>query len=534
MAIDSHNLGGLHQGGAAEVNELCAVVLSQRPMILVSNRGPVEHRLPDAPPQTQGVSARDSQGWPEPRRGSGSVATAFGPLARNHPFTWVSNAMSEGDRQVSASSAGVSVRSPLPGHSISLRYVVTPRRAYHKYYNVICNPLLWFLQHYLWNPPYNPTVDANIHDAWENGYVPANEAFARGVVAEARALNSGAADPAPVVMGHDYHLYLLPELVRRELPEAVIQHYVHIPWPTPLYWSIIPHYIVRRICQSLCAADIVGFQTPQDRRSFFDTVEEFLPEAQVGRIAEVVELEGHLCNVKVYPTSINIEEVQQIADTPGALEYESSLKAEAGEFTIVRADRAEPNKNIIRGFRAYDLMLSQRPELKGRVKFLAFLVPSRTHVRQYQRYLDEVKQTIEQVNKTHGPASGTAKGWQPIVPFIENNYAQAVAGLKLYDALLVNTLVEGANLVAQEGPVVNRRDGALVLSRSSGAYRQLAEGSLSLAPADVEGTAQALYQALTMPPEERRRRAATLYDAVRRHDNDHWLATQFRDIAALL
>ena len=317
--------------------------------------------------------------------------------------------------------------------------------------------------------------------------------------------------------------------MRRELPGAIIQHYVHIPWPTPLYWSLIPRYIVRRICESLCAADLVGFQTPQDRRCFLDTVEEFVPEAQVDRLLEAVELDGQRCAVRVYPGSINVEQVQRIANAPRTLEYEARLKGEASESTIVRIDRAEPNKNIIRGFRAYQQLLSQRPELKGRVKFLAFLVPSRTYLRQYQRYMDEVQQVIRQVNEAH--ASG---GWQPIVPFLENNYAQAIAGMKLYDALLVNTLVEGMNLVAKEGPVVNNRDGVLVLSQSSGAYPQLSEGALSVAPTDVEGTAQALHQAITMPPAERKRRAALLYRSVCRHDNDDWLSRQLQDIAALL
>ena len=535
MAIDSHNPGSVLDDGAADVNELCASVLSRRSLILVSNRGPVEHHMPEGYRQDQAAPSGRDIIRPEPRRGSGSVATAYGSLAQNFPFTWVSHAMGEGDRQFSANSVGLSVKSQLPGHQISLRYVVSPRRAYHKYYNVICNPLLWFLQHYLWNPPYNPTVDASIHDAWETGYVPVNEAFARVVIDVARTSRK-----PPVIMVHDYHLYLLPEIVRDELPEAVIQHYVHIPWPTPVYWSMIPRHIVRRICESLCSCDIVGFQTPQDRRSFFDTVEEFVPQAQVGRIAEVVELDGHLCNVKVYPTSINVGEVRRIAEAPRTLEYEARLKAESCDSTIVRIDRAEPNKNIIRGFRAYEQMLSQHPELKGKVKFLAFLVPSRTHLRQYQRYLDEVKQTIEQVNNAHqfpspsGGGSGWGRPWQPIVPFIENNYAQAVAGMKLYDVLLVNTLVEGTNPVAKEGPVVNRRNGVLALSQSSGAYRQLAEGALTLAPADVAGTAQALYQAVTMPPEERQRRAGLLYRAISRHDNDDWLSRQFRDIAALI
>ncbi len=529
MAIDSHNTGdvledGALEDGAAEVNELCAALLSQRSLILVSNRGPVEHHLPEAQRQAQPDLERHNRVRPEPRRGSGGVATAYGSLSQNFPFTWISHAMGEGDRYVSANSVGLSVPSQLPGHRINLRYVVSHRRAYHKYYNVICNPLLWFLQHYLWNPPYNPTVDANIHDAWENGYVPVNQSFARIVIDEARTSRK-----PPVIMGHDYHLYLLPELVRDELPETIIQHYIHIPWPTPIYWSMIPRHIVRRICESLCSSDILGFQTPQDRRSFFDTVEEFVPQAQVGRIAEIVEIDGHLCNVKVYPASINVEEVQRIANAPRTLEYETRLKALSRDSTIVRIDRAEPNKNILRGFRAYEQMLSRHPELKGKVNFLAFLVPSRTHIRQYQRYLDEVKQTIQQVNKAHG-----SPGWQPIVPFIENNYAQAVAGMRLYDVLLVNTLMEGTNPVAQEGPVVNRRNGVLVLSQSSGAYHQLAEGALTLAPADVEGTAEALYQAVTMPQEERHRRAGLLYRAVCRRDNNDWLSRQLRDIASLI
>ena len=510
MRMEDHKLGDRSAEGTAELNELCSHILSQRRMILVSNRGPVEHQMAD--------------GKPEPRRGSGGVVTSFSPLVHSHQFTWVSSAMSEGDRSVAGSGAGQALDSPLPGHKIRLRYVTTPRRAYHKYYNVICNPLLWFLQHYMWNPPHNPTVDASVHDAWETGYVAVNEAFAKAVVSEA-----GSRDERPVVLGHDYHLYLLPEFVRRDLPEATIQHHVHIPWPTPLYWNLIPRHIVGRICESLCAADIVGFQTAQDRRNFIDTVEEFVPEARVDRLAHVVELDSQVCYARVYAGSINVDEVQHIANAPRTLEYESRLSRDTGDATIVRIDRAEPNKNIVRGFRAYEHLLIEHPELKGRVKFLAFLVPSRTHLRQYQRYMEEVQQVIQQVNKAHG-----RRNWQPINAYMENNYAQAIAGMKLYDALLVNTLVEGMNLVAKEGPVVNKRDGVLVLSQSSGAHSQLAEGALSVAPTDIVGTAEALHKAITMPTAERKRRASLLYRSVCRHDNEDWLTTQFQDLAELL
>ena len=495
----------------ADIKRLCETLTAHRPLILASNRGPVEHQM------TPG-------GHPEARRASGGVVTAFGSLIQNVEFTWIASAMGEGDRIVSNNGQGPHIRSPLPGHQINLRYVVTPRRVYHKYYNVFCNPLLWFLQHYMWNPPYNPNVDAKVHDAWNDGYIPVNLAFAQAVVQEA----SESGRP-PIVIGHDYHLYLVPEFIRREIPDAIIQHFIHIPWPTPRYWQMIPHYMTQRMCASLCTTDILGFQAPQDRRSFMDTVEEFLPEAVIDREGYRVTWHDHQTQVKVYPISINVAEVQRIANSPRALEYQSRLTALSSGFNIVRIDRAEPNKNIVRGFRAYELLLSRYPELRGKVTFLAFLVPSRTHIRQYQRYMDEIRQVVSQINDNYGDEE-----WQPIVTFIENNYTQAIAGMTLYDALLVNTIIEGMNLVAKEGPVVNTREGVLVLSRSSGVHHQLSEGAISITPTDIEGTMDALYQAITMAPEDRKHRASLLTAAVCREDINHWIQRQLEDIAELL
>jgi len=264
-------------------------------------------------------------------------------------------------------------------------------------------------------------------------------------------------------------------------------------------------------------------------RCFLDTVDEFVPGVIVNRNNHTVTRDGHMTSVKVYPISINVEEVQRIANSPRALDYEAKLAEDTGELTIVRIDRAEPNKNVIRGFRAYELLLNRYPEFKGRVKFLAFLVPSRTHIRQYQRYMDEIQQVIQQINNNHGTPT-----WQPIVPFVENNYTQAIAGMKVYDALLVNTIVEGMNLVAKEGPVVNSRNGVLVLSHSSGVHHQLADGSLSVSPTDVEGTMEALHQAITMSAEDRKNMAESLYESVCREDINHWLQQQMEDIAEIL
>ena len=495
----------------ADLDRICDTLLSQRSLILASNRGPVEHYVaPD--------------GRAEARRGSGGIVTALNSLAQTAQFTWIASAMGEGDRLIAGSSQGYSYRSPLPGHKIDLRYVVTPRRVYHKYYNVLCNPLLWFLQHYMWNPPYNPNVDASVHDAWQGGYVPVNQAFARAVVDQAQSN-----EMPPVVIGHDYHLYLLPEMVRQEIPDALIQHFIHIPWPTPRYWQMIPSYITRQICSSLVCADIVGFQTTQDRQSFLDTVEEFVPGAKVDRNQHSIQREDLTTYVKLYPLSINVGEVQRISNSPRALEHEEKLMSvRGGNTTIVRIDRAEPNKNVVRGFRAFELLLSRHPELKGKINFLAFLVPSRTHIRQYQRYMEEINQLVAKINETFG-----TEDWQPITTFMENNYTQAIAGMKLYDVLLVNTLMEGMNLVAKEGPVVNTRDGVLVLSETSGAFEQLAEGALPVSPTDVEGTMEALYQAINMDPEERKRRASLLAESVNREDINDWICRQLKDISSL-
>ena len=187
------------------------------------------------------------------------------------------------------------------------------------------------------------------------------------------------------------------------------------------------------------------------------------------------------------------------------------------------------NGRVIRGFKAYELLLSRHAELRGKVTFLAFLVPSRTHIRQYQRYLEEIQQIIDQINRSFGK-----EDWQPIRAFMENNYTQAIAGMKLYDVLLVNTIIEGMNLVAKEGPVVNTQDGVLVLSESSGAHHQLAEGALSVSPTDIEGTMDVLYQAIQMSPEERQQRSSTLIKSIQNEDLNHWIVRQLEDIGELL
>ena len=485
-------------------------LLGRQRLILASNRGPMEfHTGPN--------------GELQHRRGSGGIVTALSGLTNYVDFTWIASAMGEGDRRASEEQGGKAVRSPVAGQQVSVRFVTTPRRAYHKYYNIICNPLLWFLQHYMWSSPYTPRVDAVVYDAWDTGYRLVNREFANAIVDEARGSSL-----RPLVMVHDYHLYLVPGMVREQLPEARIHHFLHIPWPASSYWQLLPGMIRTAICDSLCQADIVGFQAQRDVRAFLESCETFLEDVQIDYREHVVRYRGRETRVRAYPISIDVDEIRQIATSPRAAEYEERVGAELGKQTIVRVDRAEPSKNIVRGFQAYEVLLEQHPELCGNVRFLAFLVPSRTHIRQYQRYAEEIDAAVRHVNDRFGTAE-----WQPVRVFYENNYVQAVAGMRLYDVLLVNAVIDGMNLVAKEGPVVNTKHGVLVLSESAGAYEQLKVGALPVAPADIEGTARALYQALSMPAEERAERSRLMIGSIEREDITHWLQRQLEDVKAL-
>ena len=194
----------------------------------------------------------------------------------------------------------------------------------------------------------------------------------------------------------------------------------------------------------------------------------------------------------------------------------------------MRVDRLEPSKNILRGFLAYEALLQRQPRLRGRISFLAFLVPSRTGLREYGEYGRTVQSTVDRINARFGKA-----GWRPVQLFYENDYAQALAGLSIADVVLVNPLIDGMNLVAKEAVVVSQRDAVLILSETAGAFDQMADGALAVAPADVVGTAGQLSAALAMPVEERRRRLARLRRGVEREDISWWLRIQFEDLAAL-
>ena len=493
------------------LRDLCNRRLSQRRLVLASNRGPVEYHL-------------TSDGQLEGSRGSGGVVTALSNISQFIEVDWIASAMGEGDRQaVKRTNQGGIMVSQSDG-KLHLHFIVTQRNTYHKFYSIFCNPLLWFLQHYMWNSPRTPNIDRAVHDAWENGYIPVNQAFAGAVTEE-----TSRDRLLPIVMLHDYHLYLAGGYIREQRPDLVIQHFTHIPWPSPSYWQLLPASMRQPILRSLCSVDIVGFQTARDVRNFLHCCQTFIKEADIDYRQQAVMVNEHTAQVKAYPISIDVASLNKLAVSPAVQEYEAKLFPLFGEKTIVRVDRAEPSKNILRGFRAFDTLLGRYPQLQGKVKFVAFLVPTRTHLRQYQRYMEETIQLIEVINTKYGTWD-----WKPIHFFFENNYLQAIAGMRLYDVLLVNAVIDGMNLVAKEGPTVNKRDGVLILSDTVGACEQLGQYCLTITPTDIEGTTQAMYNALTMPASERHGRAAALKQSIKKEDVTNWLWHLLEDTANLV
>ena len=485
-----------------------AALLDGRRLIIATNRGPVTF-----------VSSAD--GSLRPRRGSGGLVTALGQVGRHVPVTWVAAAMTDGDRRAAAD-PGLLRQAAGGEDAVRLRFAVVERSVYEAAYNVIANPFLWFLQHQMWNLPERPVIDAGTMRAWARGYMAVNDLFAGAVLAQSRG------DRRPRIMLHDYHLYTAAERIRRARPGAILSHFTHIPWPPSSIWQNIAPTIRVDIARGLLANDVVGFQTERYAHNFLRMVESFVPDAKVDYGERTVRRRRRTTHVRHYPISIDVDATRLIAGSRAARRRADQLQGASRERVIVRVDRLEPSKNIVRGFLAYEALLQRQPRLRGRISFLAFLVPSRTGLREYGDYGRSVQSTVDRINARFGQA-----GWRPVQLFYENDYAQALAGLSIADVVLVNPLVDGMNLVAKEAVVVADRPAVLILSETAGAFDQMADGVLAVAPADVVGTADALAAALAMPVDERRRRLARLRRGVEREDITWWLRTQFEDLTEI-
>ena len=490
-------------------NALQSDFFANRALIIAANRGPVTFE-----------EAEDGTFLFE--RGEGGLVTALTGLCRHTDATWIACPRTEADADWEEGRVTLD-----DGTAIRVHFLSPDEGAYEGYYNVIANPLLWFLQHSMWDVPRAPVIDRATWQAWEEGYSAINSQFADAIVQQVRA----ASRPA-LVMLQDYHLYLVARhlraaLKRRERP--TILHFIHIPWPGPEYWRILPPAMRQDILNGLCAVDVLGFQTREDGQNFLRTCESFLPRAAVNYRWARVWFKNHATHVRDFPISIDVNALRQLAASDEVAEHCREIQEIVGDRKLVlRIDRIEPSKNIVRGFLAFEEMLELHPDYQGQVVFLALLVPSRLEVDEYRDYLDDLMATAGRVNATYGDSE-----WEPVRLLVGESYVRAVAAMQLYDVLLVNAIADGMNLVAKEGPILNRRDGVLILSERAGARQQLEPGALIVSPCDVYATAEALHQALVMPAQERQERAHRLRWLIEGEDITAWLCRQLETVVEL-
>jgi trehalose 6-phosphate synthase len=482
---------------------------ASRALVLVSHRGPVQFE-------------RDG-GARHARRGGGGLITALRDLVRHaEDVTWVCAANTDEDRAAARDEPYTTIE-VAPGHSCRLHLLDIEPEVHHAFYAIIANPLLWFIQHYMWDHACAPDITQRELDAWEHGYVEVNRRFADATIAAAADLPAGA-----VVMVHDYHFYLVPKLVREAGLDAFLHFFVHIPWPQPDAWRVLPAALREPLVEGLLGSDIVAFHTEHYARNFLLTCQELLG-LDVDFVHGLVHLGDRDVAVRFYPISVDEATLQALADTPEAAQYEGELRESRRDHLVLRVDRTDPSKNIVRGFRAYERKLEQHPELHEHVTFLALLQPSRQDVPQYAAYMDDIERAVERVNARFG--TGT---WQPVDARFGDNLPLAVAAYRLFDVLMVNAVFDGMNLVAKEATVMNERDGVLALSENTGAHSELGAIAVTLSPFDIEQQAGALYEALTMPADERRLRRDAGVEIVRHNSVRKWLDRQLADVEAAL
>ena len=488
--------------------------IGEGPLILVSNRGPVEY------------SREGDERVAKP--GRGGLVTALAGLARHlDEAVWVCATLSDEDAAVAREHGGQAFESGLgSGDSapdgLCVRMLDLDDEVRRKFYAVIANPLLWFVQHYLWDLGNTPNLTREHVDAFENGYRVVNTRFAEAVAEEVSARGGRA-----TVMVQDYHLYLLPQQVRDSCPEVLLHHFVHIPWPHPDAWRVLPPDMRKAVFDGVLGNDVVAFHSQRYAHNFLLGCGELLG-LDVDMDELCVEVSGRTVRARAYPISVDPEDLETTAASSGVGEREKLLDEKRREHLILRADRADPSKNILRGFRAFDILLTDHPELAGRVTFLALVQRSREDVQQYVDYLEEIQRLVDELNRKHG-----TDDWQPIELGLEGDFEEVVAAYKSFDVLVVNPIADGMNLVAKEGVLLNQRDGVLVLSENAGAYEELGEFALTLYPFDIQQQADTMFAALTMNQEERRRRLEGAAAQVREHDVSKWLDDQLRDLAEL-
>ncbi|MFI6936616.1 trehalose-6-phosphate synthase [Streptomyces sp. NPDC050287] len=452
-------------------------------VLVASNRGPVSYDVRE-------------DGSLHTKRGGGGLVSGLSAIGSDAGSLWVCSALSEGDREAVRRGVG----------ETGVRMLDIPADVHADAYNGIANSVLWFVHHMLYQTPLEPVFDAEFRRQWAS-YETYNRAFAEALAQEA-------AQGAAVVV-QDYHLTLVPGMLRELRPDLRIGHFSHTPWAPPEYFRMLPDDVARQVLGGMLGADRLGFLTHRWADAFTACAEQFADGLGGTRVG-------------VHGLGADADFLRERAREADVDERMAALREEIGTApdggarrTIVRVDRTELSKNIVRGLLAYRQLLDDHPEWRERVVHVAFAYPSRQDLAVYRDYTAEVQRVAKEINARYG-----TPGWTPVVLHVKDDFARSLAAYRLGDVALVNPIRDGMNLVAKEVPVVSDEGCVLVLSREAGAYEELGEEAITVNPYDVIGTARALHEALSMPAGERAERTKRLAAAATALPPAQWFLDQ--------
>lgn len=452
--------------------------MSERPIVIVSNRGPLSFR-------------HDEQGRLVARRGAGGLVSGVAPLVVGTSTTWLAAALSDADRE--AATSGV-----VEAEGFRVRTLSIDPDDYRAAYEVVANATLWFAYHGLFDLAREPVIDQAWFEAWE-GYRRTNAAFADAIVEDA--------PEGALVLVQDLHLSLVATGLAERRPDLATVHFSHTPFARPEELAVLPEAVRRELLEGLAAHRACGFHTERWAAAFVACCQRDgvpPPRTFVSSLAP------------------DPDDLETATSSSACREALSSIGAELGDRQfIVRVDRIELSKNLLRGFRAFDELLDRYPQWRERVVLGAYAYPSREGLENYRRYRLEVEALVRQVNERWA-----TPGWQPILFDPADDFPRSVAALRRADVLLVNPIRDGLNLVAMEGVLVSERHSALVLSEGAGAWDVLGDSALDVNPYDISATADRLHQALSLSGAERQESHEALRAAVAARTPADWMADQ--------
>lgn len=480
-------------------------LLKNKKLIIASNRGPVDFYSTPT-------------GKLKYKRGSGGLVSALLSVFKIPELKWIAN-YTPSEKILKKNILDNQFAVNLNEVNISLLPVFLKQDVNNKYYDIICNSLLWFVHHYLWDVSRFPNIREEIYDAWKNGYVKANKIFAQRIIEEIKYSPEDF-----LILLQDYHLYLCPKYIRKKVPQAKILQFIHIPWPQPNYFKILPNFIRDEIIKAMLENDIIGFQIKRYANNFLWTCEEIL-NLKVDYEKSIVYFKDRPIYVNAYPVSIDRGILEKEASKSKVLQYEREIEKKYPYKLIVKVDRTDMTKNIVRSLLGYETFLTKYPQFLKKVKFLACFHPSRQSVEEYRKYVKEIRGIIYRINRKY-----SRDEWIPIKLRLSDNFPQSLAALKQYDVLIVNSIFDGMNLVAKEGVVLNKKNGVLILSENTGVCEELGRWSLIINPCDVHQTAERIYQALILPGLDRKRRSNSLKKIVVKSNNMKWICHQISDL----